>query len=65
MESKDVRSTRTGNVTVKQSDIIPIIRGELNTIKRRAQSASGRGNTITRYHLQDIVKRIEQILNPK
>ena len=64
MESKDVRGRR-GTVTVKQSDIIPVVRGELNRIKRNAQSASGRGNTITRYHLQDIVKRIDAILEPK
>ncbi len=64
MESKDVRGRR-GTVTVKQSDIIPVVRGELNRIKRMAQNASGRGNTITRYHLQDIVERIDAILEPK
>jgi hypothetical protein len=64
MESKDVSGFR-GTVTVKQSDIIPIVRGELNRIKRMAQNASGRGNTITRYHLQDIVERIDGILDPK
>ena len=64
MESKDVRGFR-GTVTVKQSDIIPVVRGELNRIKRMAQNASGRGNTITRYHLQDIVERIDAILEPK
>lgn len=65
MVSKDVRSTRSGNVTVKQSDIIPVVRGELNRLKRMAQNGSNRGNTITRYHLQDIVKRIDAILDPK
>ena len=64
MESKDVRGRR-GTVTVKQSDIIPVVRGELNRIKRMAQNASGRGNTITRYHLQDIAERIDAILEPK
>ncbi len=65
IESKDVRGFR-GTVTVKQSDIIPVVRGELNRIKRSAQNAVGSApNTITRYHLQDIVKRIESILDPK
>ena len=64
MESKNVTGRR-GTVTVKQSDIIPVVRGELNRIKRMAQNASGRGNTITRYHLQDIVERVDAILEPK
>ncbi|TJY31840.1 zinc-dependent metalloprotease [Pontimicrobium aquaticum] len=64
MNSKDVRGFR-GTVTVKQSDIIPVVRGELNRIKRMAQNASNRGNTITRYHLRDIVERIDAILDPK
>jgi len=65
MDSKDVRGYR-GTVTVKQSDIIPVLRGELNRIKRSSQNAiGGAPNTMTRYHLQDIVKRIETILDPK
>ncbi len=60
--SSYVKST---TVTIKQSDIIPVVRGELNRIKRSAQNASGSGNTIRRYHLQDIVKRIEEILDTK
>jgi len=53
-------------VTVKQSDIIPIVRGELNRIKRDAQRAANTTtNTLRKYHLQDIVKRINNILDPK
>lgn len=53
-------------VTVKQSDIIPIVRGELNSIKRDAQrAANATTNTLRKYHLQDIVKRINNILDPK
>jgi hypothetical protein len=48
------------------SDIKPIVRGELNRIKRDAKKAIATApNTITRYHLQDIVKRIDEILDPK
>jgi hypothetical protein len=64
MVSKDVTGRR-GTVTVKQSDIIPVVRGELNRLKRLSQNGSNRGNTITRYHLQDIVERINTILDPK
>jgi len=65
MTSKDV-SGRRGRVTVKQSDILPIVRGELNRIQRLAQNGiSSAPNTISRYHLQDIVERINTILDPK
>ena len=65
MNSKDVRGRR-GTVTVKQSDILPIVRGELNRIQRLAQNGIGSApNTISRYHLQDIVERIDTILDPK
>ncbi len=54
------------NVNASQSDIRAVVRAELNTIRRNAQSAIGRtGNRMTRYHLQDIVERISTILNPK
>ena len=53
-------------VTVNQSDIIPIVRGELNRIKRDAQrAANATTNTTRKYHLQDIVQRIDGILDPK
>ncbi|NVK52964.1 MAG: zinc-dependent metalloprotease [Flavobacteriaceae bacterium] len=48
------------------SDVKPIVRGELNRIKRDAKRAiTTAPNTITRYHLQDVVKRIDAILDPK
>ncbi|MEX1383399.1 zinc-dependent metalloprotease [Lutibacter sp.] len=72
MTAKDTRGSRGSSyvkgtaVTVKQSDIIPVVRGELNRIKRDAQrAASSAPNTITRYHLQDIAERIDAILDPK
>lgn len=70
--SKDVRSevnfgyVKITSVTVKRSDILPVVRGELNRIKREAKKAIGSApNTMTRYHLQDVVERIESILDPK
>lgn len=73
MTAKDIKTSsrrssyvKSTPVTVKQSDIIPVIRGELNRIKRDAQRAANNApNTITRYHLQDIAERIDAVLDPK
>jgi len=58
-----------GNLMSKGSDISdvkPIVRGELNRIKRDTKRAiASAPNTLTRYHLQDIVERIDTILDPK
>ena len=47
------------------SDVKSVARGELKRLQRDAKSASNRGNTLTRYHLQDVVDRIDTILDPK
>ena len=53
-------------VTVNQSDIKPIVRGELKRLKRDIRRAIATApNTITRYHLQDASDRITAILDPK
>ncbi|EAY31857.1 zinc-dependent metalloprotease [Microscilla marina] len=53
-------------VDVSQSDIRPIARGELNQIKNLARRAANTSSdSMTRYHYQDVVARIEAILNPK
>jgi hypothetical protein len=52
-------------VDVSQSDIRAFVRGELNALKRQAQQALGRRlDTATRYHLDDVVVRIDAILDP-
>lgn len=53
-------------VNISQSDIKPIVRGELKRLKRDIKRgiASAR-NTVTRYHLQDAIDRIDNILDPK
>ena len=53
------------NVDVSQSDIRAYVRGELETIKRNANRAISRGlpDDMTRLHLQDIVIRIDDILD--
>ncbi len=58
-----IKQTR---VNVSQSDIKPVVRGELKRLKRDIRAAISKApNTITRYHLQDAVDRIDDILDPK
>lgn len=53
-------------VDVSQSDIRPIARGELNQIKNLVRRAAAiTGDTMTKYHYQDILARIDNILNPR
>ncbi|MFV9483167.1 zinc-dependent metalloprotease [Christiangramia sp. ASW11-125] len=52
------------NVNVAQSDIRPVVRGELTTLQRQLRNTVNTGDTLTRYHKQDLLKRIDLILNP-
>ena len=52
-------------VNTDLSDIRSVVRGHLERIKKDAKTASYSGNTMTKYHLKDIVKRINTILEPK
>jgi len=52
------------NVNVSQSDIRPVVRGELTTLQRQLRNTANSGDTLTRYHKQDLLKRIDLILNP-
>jgi hypothetical protein len=72
MKAKNQRATNNGGYfkatgfNASLSDVKPIVRGELNRIKRDVKRALATApNTITRYHLQDIVERIDNILDPK
>ena len=69
-DAKDQREANGGyvkqsGITINQSDVKSVARGELKRIQKDAKAASYRGNTITRYHLQDVVDRIDTILDPK
>ena len=70
-EAKDQKGANAGyykqsGINVNQSDIKSVARGELKRLQRNARSAVNNApNTITRYHYQDVVDRIEQILDPK
>jgi hypothetical protein len=52
-------------VNTSQSDIRSMARAELKAIQRAARAALGRtGDAMSRYHLEDVVSRIDQILDP-
>ena len=53
-------------VDVSQSDIRAFVRGELNVLKAQIGRALRRSlDTATKYHLEDVVVRIDDILEPK
>ena len=53
------------NIDVEQSDIRPVVRGELTKLQRDLRNSIGRSrDTMTRYHLQDALERVNLILDP-
>jgi hypothetical protein len=53
-------------VNIEQSDIKAMVRGELNRLKRDIRANISKApNTVTRYHLQDAIARIDEALDPK
>ena len=52
-------------VNTSQSDIRSIARAELNNLRRNVRGAIGRtGDTMSLYHLRDVLERINMILDP-
>ena len=56
---------KSSGININQSDVKSVARGELKRLKRDVKNASQRGNTLTRYHLQDVIDRIDSILDPQ
>lgn len=57
---------RTLTFDVNTSDVRPLVRGELVSLQQQLNSAKKRGvNTVTKYHYEDAIARIEHILNPE
>jgi hypothetical protein len=53
-------------INASQSDIRPMARGELNTLKRQITSAIPRtSDRVSKLHLEDALERINKILDPK
>ena len=51
---------------VVTSDVRPLVRGELETLKRQLNTAKNRRiDTVTKYHYEDAIARIELLLEPK
>ena len=70
-EAKNIRGRNDGywkqsTVIIDQSDIKAMVRGELNRLKRDIRTNMGKAaNTVSRYHLQDALTRIDNALDPK
>ena len=63
IETPSSSFTRSTPVDVSQSDIRPLIRGQLKELRAEASRAAERTNDpMTRYHLEDVVARIDRIL---
>lgn len=67
LNEKPGKSSRYGTpVDISQSDIRSIARGELVQLQRQLKSARTRhANDLTRYHIDDAIVRIDNILNPQ
>ncbi|SIR41376.1 zinc-dependent metalloprotease [Pontibacter lucknowensis] len=53
-------------VNVSQSDIRPMVRGELTALRNQIKASLPKTkDSMTKYHLQDALVRIDNILNPK
>ena len=64
-EAKNQKGANSGyfkqsGININQSDVKSVARGELKRLQRDTKAASRRGNTLTRYHLQDVVDRINK-----
>jgi hypothetical protein len=56
----------SASVNVGQSDIKSFARGELNKLRSDVKAAASRtSDTTSRYHLEDVVARIDVALDPK
>ena len=51
---------------VSASDVQPLVRGELKLLRKKLRTARNSNiNTITRYHYEDAIARIDELLDPK
>jgi len=53
-------------MNISQSDIRALVRGELTELQKEIKkSVSGTKDTMMKYHLEDALVRIDNILDPK
>jgi len=56
----------TLNYKISTSDVRPLVRGELKTLKKSLRAARNASvNTVTKYHYEDAIARIDALLEPK
>jgi hypothetical protein len=55
----------TLNYNVNTSDVRALVRGELKYLRIKLRVAKNGRNIVTRYHYEDIIARIDQLLDPK
>lgn len=60
------KNGRGSSFDVATSDVSALVRGELKTLRSKIKLAkNGNINTLTRYHYEDIIAKIDQALDPK
>ena len=60
------RFINRSNIEVQNSDIRPLVRAELKNLKRDLERGLRRTqDTMSRYHIEDAIERIDNILDPK
>jgi predicted Zn-dependent protease with MMP-like domain len=59
------RFVRRTNVNVNQSDIRAVVRAELKSLQHSVRAAVSNASGMKRIHLQDVLERIDSILDPK
>lgn len=52
-------------VDLKKTDVPSIIRGNLDSLLAELRASGGAGDKLTRYHIQYLIKKIDNTLNPK
>ncbi|WBU90982.1 zinc-dependent metalloprotease [Cellulophaga omnivescoria] len=62
----NAQNSSRSNFNITTSDISALVRGELKTLRSKLKVAkNGSINTVTRYHYEDAIAKIEQALEPK
>jgi hypothetical protein len=57
---------KSGNAKYSKTDISAVARGTLKELEREVRGGAGRqSDAMSRYHLDDLAERIDNILNPK
>jgi|GEM_PF-2377552 hypothetical protein len=66
MKDQPAASSRGTRMNISQSDIRALVRGELTELQKEIKkSVSGTKDTMMKYHLEDALVRIDNILDPK